>query len=725
MNVRMNWGLICFFMFAVLISELRGAVTKSEAFTTLQDTSFLRLKSSAAADIKSYEELSGALQLLSKLFGDKLKNAEKNLKKVLEKDPDDTEALFMTAIIHRHNGKFDEAENLIKRVISKDDRFFAFDFQNVWLQLGHVYKGAKKYDLAVDAFKQGAIINLNDTWPLIELSFVFIDMNRPEEASEAFNAGLNGIQNSKSIDKLFIDVQDIASKFELSQWDSLKTNEEKLQFLRTFWKKRDPNPIDPVNQRLIEHYRRLDFARQSYGRPLKPWYDDRGLIYIRLGKPDRVYYGKPKQDVKENESWLYDNIKSGLYFDFVEISGSYQLRSLFDAAERSATMEEIVEIFEERATLHPYYQQMSQKVRTQADVQKVRAEEQLHNIQFGKDGGANMVEAFEKFDRSRMGTQFLGNNTYQQDYIGNEVFAQQNQHFVFDFGAPHLPMNVNFASFKGQSKNSRLEFYFIVPFEKLSFVPDKSQLEKYTSNLKLNLKIYDTKYNEITSTEREVTVNSNATELKTHFYLDQIEQELVPGKYVMAVEIRNNEKDRVGIYQFVVSVRDYTADTLTVSDIELAQYVDNTLVKDKFVKPQTTLKVVPNPAAGILKDKPLTVYYEIYNLTVNNEGKSSYQVSYSIKMLDTDQSFLSSIAGIFSSNKDASTTSVTVKEGKSTSEKEYIGFDISELPKGVARLEIKVKDLLSNKETVSGINLTIVEDDKATSISKSNQENQN
>ncbi|NUM82094.1 GWxTD domain-containing protein [bacterium] len=724
MNVRMNWGSICFFMFTVLISELQGAVTKSEVFTTLQDTSFLRLKSSAAADIKSYEELSGALQLLSKLFGDKLKSAEKNLKIVLEKDPDDIEAMFLMGIVLRYNGKLDESENLFKRVISKDDRFFAFDFRNVWLQLGYVYKESKKYELAVDAFKQGAIINLQDTWPLIELSDVFIDMNRPEEASEAFNAGLNDIKDSKAIERLFIDVQDIASKTELAQWENLKSNEEKLQFIRTFWKKRDPNPIDPVNQRLIEHYRRLDFARQSYGRPLKPWYDDRGLIYVRLGKPDRVYFGKPRQDIKENESWLYDNIKTGLYFDFVDVGSGYQLRSLIDAADKSASMEEIIGVFDERATLHPYYQQMAQKIRTQADVQRIRAENDLNNIQTGK-GGANLVEAFERFEKSQIGTQFLGNNTYQQDYIGNEVFAQQNQHFVFDFGAPHLPMNVNFASFKGQSKNSRMEFYFIVPFEKLNFIPDKNQLEKYTSNLKLNLKIYDTKYNEITSTEREVTVNSNATELKTHFYLDQIEQELVPGKYVMAVEIRNNEKDRVGIYQFVVSVRDYTADTLTVSDIELAQYVDNTLVKDKFVKPQTTLKVVPNPAAGILKDKPLTVYYEIYNLTVNNEGKSSYQVSYSIKMLDTDQSFLSSIAGIFSSNKDASTSSVTVKEGKSTSEKEYIGFDISELPKGVARLEIKVKDLLSNKETVSGINLTIVEDDKATSISKSNQENQN
>jgi hypothetical protein len=116
-----------------------------------------------------------------------------------------------------------------------------------------------------------------------------------------------------------------------------------------------------------------------------------------------------------------------------------------------------------------------------------------------------------------------------------------------------------------------------------------------------------------------------------------------------------------------------------------------------------------------VKTKPLTVYYEVYNLALNREGKSSYQISYSIKMLETNQSFLSSIAGVFSGKKESSTSSVTVKEGKSGIEREYIGFDISELPTGVASLEIKVKDLNSGKEASSKINLTLQEEKKVES----------
>jgi hypothetical protein len=258
-----------------------------------------------------------------------------------------------------------------------------------------------------------------------------------------------------------------------------------------------------------------------------------------------------------------------------------------------------------------------------------------------------------------------------------------------------------------------------VPFSQLNFIPSISQNNSFSTAIKFNMKIYDLKYNEIKNIDTLYHVTAGGNEIGSHYFLDQIDQTLPPGKYVVALELRNNEKDRVGLYQFVVSVHDYSGDTLSLSDIEVAQYVDNTLTKEKFVKPKTNLKVVPNPAVGIKKTKPLTVYYEIYNLSLKQDGKSSYQVSYSIKMLETNQSFLSSIAGVFSGKKESSTSSVTVKEGKASAEREYIGFDISELPTGIASLEIKIKDLNSGKECSGKINLTLEEEKKVETKSDS------
>ena len=664
-------------------------------------------KNKALIELKNYENMSGALRIFSKLFGDNLKRASQYLTKALKDNPDDTQGVFLKGILQRFEGKLRESEASFKQVIAKDDRFQAFGMPNVWLQLGSTYREMGEYDLAIDAYKQGALINLNDTYPLIQLSMVFMDIGKDEESSEAFYGGLNDIKDSSNVEKIFIDCREIAAVPEIKQCEAFKTTHEKLDFLKTFWKRRDPNPIDPVNQRLIEHYKRLNYARQTYSKAFSPWYDDRGALYIKLGKPERIYFGRPRQNIKENESWFYDNIKAGLFFDFVDYHGFYQLTSLFDAVDQSARLDDIVELFNERSSYNPYYQKIALKIRTQADVEQQRVEEQMQNA---GGGLANIGPLLDRIGRIQSAAGVLQSNDNIQDNSFNLNYANR-QNFVFDVGAPHLPINCNFASFKASNKTSRLEFYYAVPFNQLNFIPNISETNKFTTSLKLSLTLFDLKYDEVKKLDREFDISAGGNEISSHFYIDQLENEILPGKYVAALEIRNNEKDKVGIYQFVVSVRDYSADSLTISDIEIAQYVDNTISKEKFVKPKSTLKVVPNPAAGILKTKPLTVYYEIYNLTLNNEGKSSYQISYSIKMAD-NQDFLGKIKGVFSGKSEASTSSITTKEGKSTTEREYIGFDISELPTGVASLEIKVKDLNSLKESSSTINMTIQEEEK-------------
>ncbi len=56
-----------------------------------------------------------------------------------------------------------------------------------------------------------------------------------------------------------------------------------------FWVSRDPVLSTSLNERLIEHWRRIAYARKHFRRAGNTVYgtDDRGLIYVRFGKPDR------------------------------------------------------------------------------------------------------------------------------------------------------------------------------------------------------------------------------------------------------------------------------------------------------------------------------------------------------------------------------------------------------------------------------------------------------
>ncbi len=63
--------------------------------------------------------------------------------------------------------------------------------------------------------------------------------------------------------------------------------------MRGYWVQLDPTPTTPVNERLIEHWQRIAEAQARFTRNRSSAYgtDDRALIYIRYGEPDRIRRG--------------------------------------------------------------------------------------------------------------------------------------------------------------------------------------------------------------------------------------------------------------------------------------------------------------------------------------------------------------------------------------------------------------------------------------------------
>jgi len=67
----------------------------------------------------------------------------------------------------------------------------------------------------------------------------------------------------------------------------LETDKERDLFMEEFWRQRDPTPGTPRNEFMEEHYRRIKYTNENFGKgtPLKGWITDRGKFYIALGKP--------------------------------------------------------------------------------------------------------------------------------------------------------------------------------------------------------------------------------------------------------------------------------------------------------------------------------------------------------------------------------------------------------------------------------------------------------
>ncbi len=140
----------------------------------------------------------------------------------------------------------------------------------------------------------------------------------------------------------------IISSRERDVYLELQTDRERQIFIEAFWKQRDPTPNTPRNEFKDEHYRRLDYANDFYGRgtPLPGWRTDRGRIYITLGPPLNVEQYDTVNGVYPTEIWFYKGDPSqGLPTAFNVIffkkdgSGDYILYSPTEHGPRSLVAE--------------------------------------------------------------------------------------------------------------------------------------------------------------------------------------------------------------------------------------------------------------------------------------------------------------------------------------------------------------------------------------------------
>lgn len=64
-----------------------------------------------------------------------------------------------------------------------------------------------------------------------------------------------------------------------------------LEKMSRWWNSLDPTPATPYNERLVEHWQRIAYAREHFTRGNRTVYgtDDRGLTYVRYGEPERKF----------------------------------------------------------------------------------------------------------------------------------------------------------------------------------------------------------------------------------------------------------------------------------------------------------------------------------------------------------------------------------------------------------------------------------------------------
>ena len=148
------------------------------------------------------------------------------------------------------------------------------------------------------------------------------------------------------------DVVYIISPAERTAFLRLETNEEREQYIESFWLRRSSNPDLPDNDFKEEHYRRIAYSNEHFASGKPGWMTDRGRIYIIWGKPDEIdahptggTYDRPMEEGGGStttypwETWRYrymEGIGENIIIEFVDPSGSGEYHQTMDPSEKDA-----------------------------------------------------------------------------------------------------------------------------------------------------------------------------------------------------------------------------------------------------------------------------------------------------------------------------------------------------------------------------------------------------
>jgi len=227
--------------------------------------------------------------------------------KVLEANPGDCRARFMVGLYHYRNwqrmNEFSDDLAAARRELKAAADCDPDDLRATTLSLYAAWASGDTTVGACDA----ALARHDDNAALHLLRGVLdYDAGRFVSAEACFRRGLERMPAGDVA--AFHTLQPFLPGRQLDQYRRASMD-NRATFERGYWIAVDPDPTTEVNERFLEHMRRISIAEIRYAHPLtgrRGWETDRGAIFIRFGEPIGVGYSLG-EDWKTGkvETWAY------------------------------------------------------------------------------------------------------------------------------------------------------------------------------------------------------------------------------------------------------------------------------------------------------------------------------------------------------------------------------------------------------------------------------------
>jgi tetratricopeptide (TPR) repeat protein len=628
------------------------------------------------------------------------KNSQKYFKRVLAQDSLYRDTIFQFAQLRRYDEKYEEAILLGHRQIRlKPDliegqrglfRLYQYLLDNrneeealKWLQahdsehsryfIGETYRRNGKLDSAKVLLSEWLASAPTITMIPAYLSLARLNYQRelPQAAESFFWQAVEGIRRQLDAKLLFEDIKYIVTETELQEFRQLASPNELAAFFRRLLVSRDPTPAANFNVRLAEHYRRLLYVEKNYvydgfrswfNNPdklrylkfppayyLNDRFNDKGLIYIRHGEPNERTV-TVREEIPANESWRYGQTENTpeMIFHFVvdenAVGSNWRLTPFLYHPEFLA----------DRVTWSPTYSRLLR---------------------------GDPLELFS-----------LQEELAQKSAEAVAVGFRTDRH---SWGKKVKPLD--FASytafFKAPEGNTALEVYYSLPLpesDELKGAPDTAVVYEH------GLALHDLKWNPIQQRDGRILKGRIAGLAKEQHLVGQYRFAAKPDSYHVAFFVRQPAAQKLEGWKEDFRLPDFSENELAISSLVLAAAIAPASGSESFVK--NGLQISPNPSRRFERTQPVYVYFEIYGLTPNAEGKSSFVIEYTTLLRKEKKAGAKKLFALFGSGAKPATTLTVERQADNTTSVEYLALDLGEAGKGEFRLSIKVTDRRSGKQ---------------------------
>ena len=549
--------------------------------------------------------------------------------------------------------------------------------------------------------------------------------DRLQEALESYVSLLDADEQ-----EVYRDLSHVAPPDELEAWESASESDREVLW-RTFWSERDANPATIENERLVEHYRRVMYARIHFSEKQYP-YDRRGEIYVRYGEPE----DRRRFMVRANEDQYQSFLSSGnpavdaireqnLQFGYrLQVNRGEVSRILdSDKAKRrgfgvGTSMDDLGASDPSRA-----------KSRAQNLYETAVKQRRLMGSSYMAESWVYVPHKLELFFVDQMGggrydypletltVDESSDVTIQPNEIGSldvehprrraaELIARSPEVYAHDFGGEPLEYAFDAVSFRGEGGATEVDFSYSIPVWQFGDITDEKGDRTWLSNQVTLRDSVQTpafsrefRFGPIARPERKLANQ----ELQGAAYTLAANLAAPAGLFTAAVEMQDEATRRIGVYRKPVYFSDYRGSGLLISDLKLSTEITPASGPGPFVR--KGLNVVPNPGRLYARGQLVHVYYEVYNLDVGEDGRTSYETLYEITPMGMPalrnrrarrpgdmQTVMSFFEG----------------EGSSAEEAEYTALDTTDLDAGEYVLTVTLTDRHRDVAVSKSVNFMVV-----------------